>query len=157
MQNQRQTFNRGNNGGNRYEQSQPSLPSGYLVDGYFGKSGGTTAKREFVLDYAQEIADALSNSRPELKKTQLRGFYNKLKYAWENTERDMSKLDDALLSVAQLASLAHQAVAKSNAPKLFQDFMDLNVKNVDSYDTLRAFEQHFKAIICYYPESKNKH
>lgn len=138
-------------GGN---QNQSNLPEKYLVGGYF-ESDSKTLKREYVLQFAKELATNLSSDRrTAIKKTQLRGFYDKVKGARDNYERNFISLEDALLSVCELAPLAQQSVTRGNAPKLFADFIEKNVNYVKDYESIKAFEQHFRAIVCYYPETK---
>lgn len=131
-----------------------SLPDKYLVDGYFSDDS-KTLKREYVLSFAKELATSLSSDkRTAIKKTQLRGFYDKVKGARDNYERNYIDLSDAILSICELAPLAQQSVTRGNAPKLFYDFIKKNVDKVVDYESLKAFEQHFRAIVCYYPETK---
>lgn len=129
------------------------LPNQYLVGGYFSEDT-KTLKREYVLQFAKDLAINLSSDRRAIKKTQLRGFYDKVKGARDNYERNYISLDDAILSVCELAPLAQQSVSRGNAPRLFSDFIDKNVKYINDYESLKAFEQHFRAIVCYYPENK---
>lgn len=133
-----------------------SIPDGYLVNGYF-EDNTTVLRSEYVLSYAQNLAQSLASERPSIKKTQLRGFYDKVKNARDNYERNFITLEDALLNICELASLANNSVNKGNAPKLFKQFIDKNVQYITSnrtYEALKAFEQHFRAILCYYPENK---
>lgn len=137
---------------NKKEQNSYNvLPNQYLVGGYFGDDS-KTLKREYVLQFAKELANNLSSDRRAIKKTQLRGFYDKVKSARDNYERNYIDLNDALLSICELAPLAQQSVTRGNAPKLFADFIEKNVNFVKDYESLKAFEQHFRAIVCYYPE-----
>lgn len=129
------------------------LPNQYLVGGYFSEDT-KTLKREYVLQFAKDLAINLSSDRRAIKKTQLRGFYDKVKGARDNYERNYISLDDAILSVCELVPLAQQSVSRGNAPRLFSDFIDKNVKYINDYESLKAFEQHFRAIVCYYPENK---
>lgn len=139
---------------NRKEKSNFSvLPNQYLVGGYFSEDT-KTLKREYVLQFAKDLAINLSSDRRAIKKTQLRGFYDKVKGARDNYERNYISLDDAILSICELAPLAQQSVSRGNAPRLFSDFIDKNVKYINDYESLKAFEQHFRAIVCYYPENK---
>lgn len=129
------------------------LPDRYLVGGYF-EDGTTTVKREYILQFARELATKLSSDRQAIKKTQLRKFYDKVKAARDDHERNFIELSDALISICELSPLANQAVTRGNAPKLFSEFIDKNVLYVKDYESLKAFEQHFRAIVCYYPEKK---
>lgn len=129
------------------------LPNKYLFGGYY-VDNSKTLKREYVLQYAKDLAYNLSSDRRAIKKTQLRGFYEKVKSARDNYERNYITLEDALLSIYELAPLSQQSVTRGNAPRLFADFIEKNVEYVKDYESLKAFEQHFRAILCYYPESK---
>ena len=50
-----------------------SILDGYLVNGYF-EDNTTVLRSEYVLSYAQNLAQSLASERPSIKKTQLRGF-----------------------------------------------------------------------------------
>ena len=135
-----------------------SIPNGYLVGGYF-ENGTTVLKSDYVLNFAQSLAQSLASEKPPIKKTQLRRFYDKVKNTRDNYERNFISLEDAILNICELAPLANNSMNKGNAPKLFLQFIDKNVQYIRTnrtYEALKAFEQHFRAILCYYPESNKR-
>lgn len=129
------------------EQKNPefNLPEGYLANGYFDKNGNL--REEFVTRWAEEIAKKLGRVTPDMKKHQLRRFYNHVK----SLERKMnlSNYDsinkDLKLLISYAASAAFATPPK--VPKLFEDFIRKNLELVKDSKTFKAFLNHFEAIV----------
>lgn len=136
----------------------PGLPQGYLQGGYF-QSDGKSLRREVIVDWAEEIARALGDSRPEMTYTQLRRFYNKTLSIKQKLETG-SQFPELVSELLTLKRDAADSVGKENAPQLFKEFIDRNVdcavKGKDDFK--KGFLQHFQSVVAYkrYWEYKKK-
>ena len=147
--NGRNNYQNGQGGYNsRYQ--QPSLPDGYLDGGYFSpaKDGQKRAmKREYILGYPEQIARALDD-RDKNKSTQLRKFYDyciRIRDALEQGKTFQEVESD----FCRLTAFAKYAENRSRVTSLFVDFIDRNVKIVQSKESFYAFLKHFEAVIVY--------
>jgi CRISPR/Cas system CSM-associated protein Csm2 small subunit len=130
----------------------PSLPPGYLKDGYFDKNGNVL--EEVIMQWPQNLAKALSESRPQLKYAQLRKFFQEVR-------RQESRLESGIpfatvkTEIQKLDSYAQNALKKNNAPALFRSFIEQNVKlAAKDQKSFKAFVIHFECIVGYYPDTK---
>ncbi|MGB9698114.1 MAG: type III-A CRISPR-associated protein Csm2 [Thermodesulfobacteriota bacterium] len=122
-----------------------NLPESYLAKGYFDKNGNLF--EEFITKWAEEIAKKLGLSIPDMKKHQLRRFYNHVKSlerrlslsSYENINKDLKML------VSYATSAAYTTPPK--IPKLFEEFIRKNMELVKDSKTFRAFINHFEAIV----------
>jgi CRISPR type III-A-associated protein Csm2 len=126
----------------------PGLPQGYLQGGYFQPSG--SLRPEVIVGWAEEVARALGDSRPEMTYTQLRRFYNKTLSIKQKLEAGspFSQLVGGLLTLKRDAA---DSVGKENAPHLFKEFVDRNVdlavKGEENFK--KGFLQHFQSVVAY--------
>ena len=128
---------------------KPSLPSGYLINGYFENGA---IKREYILDWADKIAKALTSERGSVAKTQLRKFYDEVVNASDNFERGLLTEAEAIAKVVRLAPIARESVTKGKAPELFAQFFEKNIRAIKNSNDLKAFKEHLESVVCYYPE-----
>jgi CRISPR type III-A-associated protein Csm2 len=132
--------------------SQSLLPPGYLKDGYFDNNGNIF--EEVIIQWPQQLARDLHGSRPQLKTTQLRKFF-------QETRRQEGRLTSGIpfttvkTEIQKLDSYAENALKKNNTPVLFRMFIGQNVKLATKDEkSFRAFVNHFECIVGYYPETK---
>jgi CRISPR type III-A-associated protein Csm2 len=136
----------------------PGLPPDYLQGGYF-QADGKTLRPEVIVSWAEEVARALGDSRPEMTYTQLRRFYNKTVSIKQKLEGG-SQFPQLVPEILTLKRDAADSVGKENAPLLFKEFIDRNVdwaiKGEDYFK--KGFLQHFQSVIAYkrYWEYKKK-
>jgi len=132
--------------------TQPSLPQGYLKDGYFDKNGNLF--EEVVIQWPQSLAKSFFESWPQLKTTQLRKFFQEVR-------RQEGRLGSGILfatvktEIQKLDSYAHNALKKKTAPVIFKDFIAQNIKLATKDEkSFKAFVTHFECIVGYYPDTK---
>lgn len=137
-----------NNGRGSYQ--SPSLPEGYLKNGYFVPSpedGRPTLRREFIIGYPEQIARALDD-REKNKSSQLRKFYD-----YCIRIRDMLERGQPFSAVesdfCRLEVFAKYAESRSKVSELFVRFIQSNVNAVRNKDDFYAFIKHFEAVIAY--------
>ncbi len=123
-----------------------NLPEGYLKNGYFDPSGHLLEK--YVVDWAEEIAKKLGRGSPDMKKHQLRRFYNHVK----SLERKLELCGDYNAINKDLKMLISYAVNASSAtppkvPKLFEEFIRKNLEVVRDQKSFHAFLEHFQAVV----------
>lgn len=131
---------------------QPSLPQGYLKDGYFDKNGHFL--EEVILLWPQELAKVFHESRPQLKAAQLRKFF-------QEARRQEARLTSGIpftsvrTEIQKLDSYAENALKRNNAPVLFRHFIAQNVRFAAKDEkSFKAFVTHFECIVGYYPDTK---
>ncbi|MFC1968563.1 type III-A CRISPR-associated protein Csm2 [Chloroflexota bacterium] len=132
--------------------SQPSLPQGYLKDGYFDKDGNILD--DVITRWPQHLANTFPGSRPPLKIAQLRNFYREVR---RQEGRLTSGIPFASLrtEILKLDSHAQNALKKNNAPVLFRNFIGQNVRLASMDEkSFKAFVTHFECIVGYYPDTK---
>jgi CRISPR type III-A-associated protein Csm2 len=119
------------------------FPSDYLRSGYFAGA----ALRDEVLDsWARNVA-ALLVSRG-LAAVQLRAFYTHVQRAETSAKagRDFKLVREDLLKMRPVAA-ARQG--RRLIPGEFADFLDRNLELVKDAASLRAFGEHFQAVVGY--------
>lgn len=132
------------------QRRQPTLPEGYLKDGYFEPTAGgkrPALRREFIIGYPEKIAQALDD-REKNKSTQLRKFYD-----YCIRIRDMLDCGQSFHEVesdfCRLEVFSKYAESRSKVSGLFVNFIQSNVRSVHSKDEFYAFMKHFEAVIAY--------
>jgi CRISPR/Cas system CSM-associated protein Csm2 small subunit len=132
--------------------SQPLLPPGYLKGGYFDKNGNIL--EEVIIQWPQHLAKVFHESRPQLKTAQLRKFFQEVRH---QEGRLASGIAFASLKteILKLDSYAFNALKKNNAPILFRNFIEQNIKfAVMDEKSFKAFVTHFECIVGYYLDTK---
>jgi CRISPR-associated protein Csm2 len=125
--------------------SDLGLPNGYLVSGYFDQKGNVN--ENFITFWAEDIAKKLGQSSPDMKKHQLRKFFNHVK----SLERrlylsDFEKINKDLKMLLSYATSAAFA-SPPKIPRLFEEFIKRNLASIKDSKTFLAFVQHFEAIV----------
>ncbi len=128
-----------------------ALPVGYLQGGYYSDPGKIRLKKEYIVDYPREIADALDRDggRDANKRTQIRKFYEYLL----RVERKMSLAgNDFSVVEADIAGLLpHVSYAGKRrlVSSLFVEFTEKNIAAVRDEKDMRAFVKHFEALVAF--------
>jgi len=132
-----------------WRQYTPGLPPGYLKNGYFDQNGNPLP--EIIIEWPRHIAAQLSGAR--MAPAQLRNFFGEVRRiegqlsAGQNFEALRGR-------ILQLDAYAANAVKKDNAPLLFKQFIEQNLKWVvkDKKSFLRGFLPHFESVVAYFPK-----
>lgn len=123
--------------------------SGYYME---GGNGLSSIKKELVVDYAVEIANKFAQAK--VTSTQIRSFYDAVKQV--ETRADITSLDyDQLMEdIYPLLAVVRLKCEKETLPVVFEEFLKLNISNINNKRDIKAFEKHFKTILCYMPQKK---
>ena len=142
--------------GNNYQNNKPKqnhfLPKGYLEGGYFLDSAKEKMKKEYVTNYAREIAKTLGEEggRQKNKRAQIRKFYE---YGLRVAAKLQEKNNDFSCVDADVAAFIPKATYAKNrdvVTEMFEKFIVENIQNtVKDAKDYRAFMKHFEAIIAY--------
>lgn len=155
MMNQSKSGPGGGNPKRRDNRPPPSLPHNYLANGYFDEKGNLLP--EVIQDWPVQLAKIFLQSQPKLNTAQLRRFYNKVTHIKQRLDSGQS-FDNLKEEIYSLGYLSAAAVGRGNAPEIFKDFMERNIKYaVQSPDHFRrGFKTHFESIVAYvkYQEEK---
>lgn len=150
--------NRGGGFDRRDKHSQfdeSKLPEGYLKDGYFDKGPqGKTVKTELMWKTAEEIAKGLYRGKPQIKKTQLRKYYDYCKRLQSMMQAKNMGFDAVKPLFAKLLGYVTNALNKHTplVPMMFKQFVEKNILAVKGTDDFNAFIAHFEMIVAYYPK-----
>jgi CRISPR type III-A-associated protein Csm2 len=123
--------------------SQPSLPAGYLKDGYFDKDGNLLP--QVIQDWPEALAKTFARER--LTSTQLRRFFNRVR-AIEQQDLPFVRLKEDILSIKPIAAAS---VGREMAPPIFKEFIDKNVELAIASENSfrRGFITHFQSVVAY--------
>lgn len=128
----------------RYE-----LPQGYLARGYFDTAGNILPQT--VVDWPRAIAANLASAG--LQTAQLRKFFSEARLIEGQLRAgaDFAALRGRML---KLDAYAADAVKKGNAPPLFRQFIQQNLKwaSTDTKSFLEGFIPHFESVVAYFPK-----
>ena len=160
-------YNRGGSGGRRNDNHDQhsirnfkgeyiengKIKEKYLEGGYFNLDTACKAlKTDLVLKAANEFALNLFASKPQLKKSQLRKYYNYCKgiqYKMRLRGLGYCVIEADFVSLVGYTKNALNKVV----PKLFVDFIKRNTNAVKNSDDYNAFIKHFEMIVAYYPNN----
>jgi len=127
------------------------LPPDYLKEGYFDGKGNILP--EVIIDWPKDIAAKLARAKPEMKSAQLRNFFGEVRHieGQLSAGKDFESLRGRIL---QLDSYAASAQTRGNAPPLFKEFIEQNVKWAakDEKSFVEGFIPHFESVVAYFPK-----
>lgn len=127
------------------------LPQDYLKNGYFDGKGNLLT--ELIVEWPKKIALALYDSGHGLKPAQLRKFFAEVRLI-EGQIYAGKSYDTVKARIQKLEAYANDAVKKDNAPQLFKEFFEINVKwAAKDEKSFLAFVDHFECIVAYFPRS----
>ncbi len=144
----------GGRGGRTPYREEPGLPEGYLKDGYFNDTPtGKAIKTSLMMKTAKDIAEGLNSGRTQLKKSQLRKYYDYCKNLQDKMQLKSVGYEVIRPGFVKLLGHATNALNKSTplVPRLFVAFVERNVNAVKDADDFNAFVEHFEMIVAYYP------
>lgn len=147
----------GYGGRGRYQQNQREefrLSEGYLKNGYFNDTPtGKAIKTSLMMKTARDIAEGLYSAWPQIKKSQLRKYYDYCKNL--QAKMEFKKVGFEVIQPGFAKLLGHATNASNKSPKLvprlFVDFVERNINTVKDADDFNAFVEHFEMIVAYYP------
>jgi CRISPR type III-A-associated protein Csm2 len=124
-----------------------NLPVGYLANGYFNPQSNLL--ENFITFWADEIARKLGQASPDMKKHQLRRFYNHVKSLERKLDlSDYESINNDLKMLIPYATSAAN-VSPPKIPRLFEEFIRKNLALVKDSKSFHAFLRHFECIVCY--------
>lgn len=129
----------------------PRIPDHCLQGDFFDTNRDGVLKKEFLLDWAKEIADVFK--KEDLTTGQLRRFYGEVKRIegqMQQARRLGRSCENLLNSFYRLPSLAEYAVHRkdSSVKQEFSRFIIENAKRVkDEHDFLDGFVPHFQCVV----------
>lgn len=131
------------------------LPPDYLSKGYFDGQGNIWPK--LIVDDASRVAQALGQrqGQVELKTSQLRRFYGKVKNVEQKLDSNQT-FESLVGEILGLRPMAANAVARKTATGLFKDFIDRNVGLAvqDEKHFRKGFLVHFQSVVAYFTYTK---
>lgn len=129
----------------------PGLPPNYLRNGYFDVEGNILS--EVIIEWPKDIATKLANARPEMKSAQLRNFFGEARHI-EGQLSAGQAFQSLRGRILQLDSYAASAQTRGNAPPLFKQFIEHNVRWAakDEKSFLKGFIPHFESVVAYFPK-----
>lgn len=119
------------------------VPQNYLTGGYFAASR-TMPREELYLGWAEQWAELLVYRR--LSAAQMRAFYNHVRRAAAALQAG-AEVQQARSQVLRLAGFAAARVGRPGFPQEFREFLDRNIEHVKDADSLKAFAEHFQAVV----------
>ena len=127
------------------------LPEGYLAGGYYQDSDKQKLKKEYICDFAKDIAKILEKDggREANKRTQIRKFYEYLLRV--NQKMNMKNYDLSYIEadLAKLSPYVQYAGSRKVVSKVFVEFIEKNVAAIKGEEDLKAFVSHFESLIAY--------
>lgn len=151
--NKEQNYNNGKQKkrGEQKKFNSQSLPLNYLVGGYYHDTEKKKLKKEYIIEYPKQIAEALDKEgrREKNKRSQIRKFYDCLL----RIEQKLYLKQNHFLSIeADLATIqlhAFNAKTREVVSQIFLNFIKENIAAIHDERDLRAFVKHFEAIIIF--------
>jgi hypothetical protein len=135
--------------GRSFDRQTPSLPTDYLKNGYFDSSGNIFA--EVVIEWPRDIAKKLDIAG--MASAQIRNFFDEARHieGQLSSGQDFDALRGRLL---QLDAYAASAQTRGNAPPLFKQFIEQNLKWAakDRKSFVSGFIPHFECVVAYFPK-----
>lgn len=136
----------------RYLSSPESPFTAYLKEldkGYFNNN---QLKKEFIIDYPQELVKIFQSDQTKNKPTQIRRFYDQCKTKIEGRYRltgDFEWVKKELLLIIPIASAAKN---KGHVTNEFFGYMEKNINEAvkSPVNFIDGFIPHFQSIIGYY-------
>lgn len=117
-----------------------TLPAGYLEGGYHATTdkGAKYLRPEYVSDYAQKIAAALSTMKP----SDFSGLLRELK----RSKKRVLLFEARQTAAAEMLPKAMALHHRKKAPSLLVDFISVNLDAIQTDEEWTAFYRHLEAI-----------
>ena len=118
-------------------------------------SGNPSLRSAFVRKQGMDqLASDLAQGNPALTTGQIRRFFNHCREIERRLQTDGESWERVSASFEMLSSHAQYAASSRRVPRLFQEFIDVNVERVASADDpgaafLDGFLKHFEALVGY--------
>lgn len=139
--------------GNQNFKNKPlevKLPDGYLKGGYFNTiESKKVLKVEYVTKFAKDIANSLKSTKKGVSATKLRAYYDRVVEVDDGVARGFYLVEEGILELQALESIAYKDKQKGNAPSLLEDFIKENNKYIKDKESIHAFRKHFEAVLNY--------
>jgi len=127
----------------------PSLPADYLKNGYFDSNGNIFS--EVIVEWPRDIAKKLDTAG--MGSAQIRNFFNEARRI-EGQLVAGQDFDALRGHILQLDAYAASAQTRGNAPPLFKQFVEQNLKwaTKDRKSFANGFIPHFECVVAYFPK-----
>ena len=132
-----------------FQPPNSGLPPGYLQKGYFDEKGNILP--EAVIDWPKDIALKLDQNK--MQTAQLRKFFSEARHI-EGQLKTGKTFDSMRGRILKLDTYAADAQKKGNAPLLFKQYIEQNLKWAarDQKSYLEGFVPHFESVVGYFPK-----
>lgn len=132
-----------------FTRQAPSLPTDYLKDGYFDSKGDILP--EVIIEWPRDIATKLDVAG--IGSAQIRNFFGEARRI-EGQLSSGQDFDTLRGRILQLDAYAASAQTRGNAPPLFKQFIEQNLKWAakDKKSFLKGFVPHFECVVAYFPK-----
>ncbi|MDD5456749.1 MAG: type III-A CRISPR-associated protein Csm2 [Candidatus Margulisbacteria bacterium] len=132
-------------------QQTNGLSDEYINDikaGYFKEK--TNLKDSMIIKHPDNIAKEFGADR-RLSYTQLRKFYDRISHLKRLIEI-RGEYNVVLPEILQLGPLVAEASGKTKVPRIFKDFIDINLEQVKKGEDyfMKGFHPHFQAVLAYF-------
>ncbi len=136
---------------NNGDHALPALPEGYLTGGYYLDPEKEKLKKEYITKYPKSIAKSLEHDggKEANKRSQIRKFYEyllRVDRKMHLKDNDYSMVEADLEALVPFVSYAGKRKLVS---RLFQQFIEENVRAVRDEKDMRAFVKHFEALVAF--------
>ena len=135
--------------GRSFNRQTLSLPADYLKSGYFDSKGNIFP--EVIIEWPRDIAKKLDIAG--IGSAQIRNFFGEARRI-EGQLSSGQDFDALRGRILQLNAYAASAQTRGNAPLLFKQFIELNLKWAakDRKSFLDGFLPHFECVVAYFPK-----
>lgn len=127
-----------------------------LKEGYFRIVDGKKAmKPEFIVEYSAKIARRLEHDKKN-KLSQLWKFYDHTLRIQKKLLQCGEQLEVMYAELSRLRPAVHYAKERDTVTWQFKNFIDFNIEAIRNNDDLKAFIEHFQAVLAYLPRQNQK-
>lgn len=151
--NKEQNYNNGKQKKRREQKkfNSQSLPPNYLVGGYYHDTEKKKLKKEYIIEYPKQIAEALDKEggREKNKRSQIRKFYDYLLRVEQKMWIDENNFSEIEADLAGLEPYAFYAKTRRLVTQIFVSFIEENVAAIQDEKDIRAFVRHFEAVMAF--------
>lgn len=131
------------------------LPQEYVDavnDGYFEyRDNGSYIKREFIIDFPENLADMMADICPGLTASQLYEYDMDLRCWLEELESGLIDAEVVKEELWMWVAYSKAQVNKDYFPKALYEMIKLNIMRIETEDDVIAFLKHFKSFIWFLP------
>lgn len=120
---------------------------------YFKEDGNV--REDLFVDRANDIAKSFSQSRQDIKGTQIRKFYDevlRLKLKIDSSNNREERFKSILPYIKMLIPKVIYAEKRKTANEAFEDFIKSNIGGIENLEQFDVFCDFFEAVVAYSKE-----